>query len=152
MREVPSYLFRFIKSIRILSETQNKYFHMRVLQRTFDCQCLERFLPHEKANRTRMKSVMNLRISITIRLSDTCNGPKYGLTEKMQTSFKLEKILAAAKRPSEISMGSQVSQCSRFKWAAGLPVRSSSCTLKIMGSRNVNQLQKFNFLKLLWCP
>ena len=114
--------------------------------------CLERFLPHEKANRTRMKSVMNLRISITIRLSDTCNGPKYGLTEKMQTSFKLEKILAAAKRPSEISMGSQVSQCSRFKWAAGLPVRSSSCTLKIMGSRNVNQLQKFNFLKLLWCP
>ena len=45
--------------------------------------CLERFLPHEKANRTRMKSVMNLRISITIRLSDTCNGPKYGLTEKM---------------------------------------------------------------------
>ena len=114
--------------------------------------CLRRFLPHEKANRTRMKSVMNLRISITIRLSDTCNGPKYGLTEKMQTSFKLEKILAAAKRPSEISMGSQVSQCSRFKWAAGLPVRSSSCTLKIMGSRNVNQLQKFNFLKLLWCP
>jgi len=45
---------------------------------------------------------------------------------KILTSFKLEKIFAAAKRPSEMSMGSQVSHCSRAKWAAGLPLRISS--------------------------
>lgn len=39
-------------------------------------------------------------------------------------------MLAAANRPSEISMGSHVSQCSRGKWALGLPTRNSSWTWK----------------------
>jgi len=39
--------------------------------------------PHEKAKITSTKSKMNLNTSVAIRLKDTCNGPRYGLTEKM---------------------------------------------------------------------
>ena len=39
-------------------------------------------------------------------------------------------MFAAAKRPSDISIGSHVSQCSLGRCAVGLPRRISSCTWK----------------------
>lgn len=57
-------------------------------------------------------------MSSTILLSDTCSGPKCGLTLKMYTSFRLLKILAAENNPSDNSIGSHASHFSRgwFQW------------------------------------
>jgi hypothetical protein len=45
-------------------------------------------LPHENANNTRTYKKKNFIMSITMRDSDTCSGPKCGFTENMYTSFK----------------------------------------------------------------
>lgn len=48
----------------------------------------------------------NLIISMIIRPSDTCNGPRCGFIEKMCTSLRNENIIPAAKTPSDNSIGS----------------------------------------------
>ena len=55
------------------------YFHLKSPEQYKKNLCL----PHEKAKRTSTNKVMNLRMSMTILLSDTCSGPKYGLTENI---------------------------------------------------------------------
>lgn len=44
-------------------------------------------LPQENANNTKTYKKKNFMISITIRDSDTCRGPRWGFTEKIYTNF-----------------------------------------------------------------
>lgn len=62
---------------------------------------------------TSMSRTKNLSMSSTMRLSDTCSGPRCGFTLKMYTSLSELKMLAAENSPSESSMGSHASHCSR---------------------------------------
>lgn len=75
------------------------------------------FRPLLNANNTKTYKKKNLIISITIRDSDTCSGPKCGFTENIWTSFNELNMLAALNRPSDISIGSHVSHRSRGKSA-----------------------------------
>lgn len=59
----------------------------------------------------------NFTISITMRPSEICNGPKCGLMENKCTSFNAENMFAPANKPSAINCGSKSSQCSRAMYA-----------------------------------
>lgn len=83
----------------------------------------------------------NLMISIIIRPSDTCNGPKCGFIEKMCTNLRNENIMPAAKTPSDNNIGSYGSHSSRG-YHGSRPYDSSLCAHTHINTNTYNQCSR----------